>query len=113
MLPRTVRPRTFAPTLTRSAARAPSGWLAPQRAGTAPASATSVPSPSEEQLLRQADILCGGHASCDCPPGEHASDAERAVMDDLFRQASRLTAVFAWTGAVVVLVLLVVLMLLR
>jgi hypothetical protein len=40
------------------------------------------------------------------------TDAERAVMDDLFRQASRLSAAAAWVGVLLV-VALVALLLLR
>jgi hypothetical protein len=39
------------------------------------------------------------------------TDAERAVMDDLFRQASRLSAAAAWVGVLLVVALVALLVL--
>lgn len=61
--------------------------------------------------LRPGDIVCADDASCIGPLSGHVTDAERAVMNDIFRQASRLTTVLTWLFALVALTSLVLLML--
>lgn len=62
--------------------------------------------------LRPGDIVCADDASCICPLSGHVTDAERAVMNDISRQAARLTTVLGWLFALVALISMVLLMLL-
>ncbi|GAB2567948.1 hypothetical protein [Microlunatus antarcticus] len=62
-------------------------------------------------LPRQADIVCAENATCICPLSDHVTDAERAVMNDISRQASRLATVLSWLFALAALAALVLLLL--
>ncbi|MGI3783894.1 MAG: hypothetical protein ACRYG2_24265 [Janthinobacterium lividum] len=59
----------------------------------------------------QSQIVCADNASCICPLSDHVTDAERAVVNDISRQASRLATALAWIFALVALTALVLLML--
>ena len=60
---------------------------------------------------RRSDIVCADNASCICPLADHVTDAERAVMNDISRQASRLATVLAWLFALAALAAMVLLVL--
>ena len=58
------------------------------------------------QCLRRTKgrVVCVHRALCDCPLADHLTDAERGVLNDIFRQASRLTTAIGWIFVVVALV---------
>ena len=60
---------------------------------------------------RSSEIVCADDATCICPLADHVTDAERAVMNDIARQASRLATVLSWIFALAALAALVLLLL--
>ena len=127
MLPHLARPSTPGATATLSAHPVPSSRvLHRDRVGQHEATrvvlhpdAVADPSGTPVEAVpgfgacrpRQSEIVCADDASCICPLSDHLTDAERAVMNDISRQASRLATALAWVFALVALTALVLLML--
>jgi hypothetical protein len=105
MLPRTTRPTSSGAT-ARAAARAEDLWFAPPRGRGRQEPLRLVP-----PLVARPERVEEPYGEAD--PGELStlSDAELAVINDLFRQASRLSAVAAWVGVVLVMALVALLVL--
>ncbi len=88
----------------------PKGALAargPVLRGLANPGATISPCPPRSLL----DIVCAQDDGCRCPLSGHVTNAERAVMNDIAHQASRLATVLALVLAAVavsVMIMLVV-----
>ena len=79
---------------------------APSRAGIGSdalrtAGSGTVPAPCP--LRSASQIVCADQGSCTCPLSGQVTDVERAVMNDISRQASRLRAVFFWIFVLVAL----------
>lgn len=127
MLPQTSRPLPHGANAALSAHPAPLGRVLRHDRAVGPEPSTIVPRPDLQPEIvsepvkagrgytrcvpRQADIVCADAASCLCALSGHVTDAERAVMNDISRQASRLATVLAWIFALVALTSLVLLML--
>ena len=128
MLPRTAHPLSPRATAAPTTHAAPSGRVLhytgsprprgrgrrvpPRGLPLGPESTQVEPAPAYGACLpRQADIVCAENATCICPLSDHVTDAERAVMNDISRQASRLATVLSWLFALVALTALVLLLL--
>jgi hypothetical protein len=70
-----------------------------------------VLSPSQPFPCPGAGFVCADDARCVCPLYGHATDAERAVMNSMARQAAQIRSVLVWVLALVGLAALVLVML--
>ncbi|GAA3576261.1 hypothetical protein GCM10022197_36860 [Microlunatus spumicola] len=105
MLQRTTRPTSSGVT-ARATAPAHDLWFAPPRARVRQEPLRLVP-----PLVARPERVEDPYGDAEPAELPTMSDAERAVMDDLFRQASRLSAVAAWVGVAVVMAVVALLVL--
>lgn len=97
------RPTAYGRIESTSEILAPDALLAAQRE-LAAAIAPCPPHPTGQ-------IVCADGSSCICPLAGHVTDAERAVMNDISHQASRLARAFALIFALVAVAAMVLVLL--